>query len=52
MTAALLEVPGRAAEVLDSTTRIQRAGRAASPRRATCSISAAAPASRSRWKAR
>ena len=52
MTAALLEVPGRAAEVLEHDGAHPAPGAARSPRRATCCISAAATASRSRWKAR
>ena len=52
MTDALLEVPSRAAEVLEHDEEIQRARRSASRRRATCCTSAAATASRSRWKAR
>ena len=52
MTDALLEVPSRAAEVLEHDEAIQRdrAARRAGARRAV--PRAAATASRSRWKAR
>ena len=52
MTAALLEVPSRAAEVLDHDDGDPGAGAAGRRRRATCCSWAAATASRSRWKAR
>ena len=43
LTQALLEVPGRAAEVLDQDDADPASWPPRSPRRATCSISAAAP---------
>ena len=52
LTAALLEVPGRAAEVLEHDAAHPARSPHGSPRRATCCISAAATASRSRSKAR
>ena len=52
MTAALLEVPSRAAEVLENDAAIQAIARAGRRRRATCCSSGAAIAFRSRWKAR
>ena len=52
MTAALLEVPSRGGRGAGPCTTRSRRWRTASRRRATCCISAAATASRSRWKAR
>ena len=52
LTACLLEIPGKAAEVLAHDQHDQAASPSASLRRATCSISAAAPATPSPWKAR
>jgi glucosamine--fructose-6-phosphate aminotransferase (isomerizing) len=52
LTDALLKVPGHAAEILaEGDAAVQRVA-ASSPKPATCSISAAAPATRWPWKAR